>query len=820
MACPSRGQLEALAHGSADPDQARELSGHLEECAACREKLETLRRRAVPMPECQSASATTALATGDQRVDGSAQPTLATPPDLEIDFSSPAATSFPGYEIVKELHRGGQGIVYQAIQRSTKRKVAIKVVKEGPFASHTERTRFEREVAILGQFQHPNIVTIHDRGDAAGHDYYVMDYIPGQSLDGWLSCAGLREKLLLFCKIVEAVGEAHRRGITHRDLKPGNIRVDDNNEPHILDFGLAKTTGALDASAMTQTGQFMGTLFWASPEQAEGVPGKIDIRTDVYSLGVLMYQGLTGQFPYSVVGNMRDVLGRIMNAEPQRPSVLCGQIDRDLETIVLKCLQKQRERRYQTAGELANDLRRYLAGQPIQARPDSLSYMVWRRARRALRRQSLAAIVGALALIMAISQVTFVPLVYRWTPAQRYYERALAAIAASCPGSEFEHVRVIALTDRTDIAALAAAAGLTNVSADNLRSLRRMHGALMERLAASGLQALAWDITFTTPSEFDDDLLRGMRAIRAQGADVVLSVKGWHLSESELPAFSPAILREFKWAATTGDFAGDRPWSLDLVVEHPGSPPAACLALTTANAAFRPGTQIHVEVDRLTDRLISHCWNPVATAAPVYGVRAQLTSFMALPDDKLELGLRRDDVIGQYYVTIPPDEVLECCTLEYQDVFLAGQEQLRRWLGQRVVLVGDLRSGVDRHPCPGGRTMAGAYGQASAIEAIMHNAAVRAPTEAQGRIIIGLAVVAGAAAGLLLHRSPLKLTVLLVVLLAAAGVAAVAAYRELGCMFNPLVPMLALLFSGPLMAYIRRHALAGQGLTQTQETSL
>ncbi len=217
-----------------------------------------------------------------------------------------AADSFPGYELAGEIHRGAQGVVYRALQKSTQREVAIKVMREGPFAGPHDRARFEREVHILGQLKHPNIVAIHDSGQAAGHFYFVMDFIPGESLD--LHTAGDRmsvnDTLLLFGKICEAVNAAHLKGVIHRDLQPGNIRIDADGEPHVLDFGLAKLApdglgarqrvhpGGSSKQAMTLTGQFIGSLPWASPEQASGRPDQIDVRTDVYSLGVIIYPGI------------------------------------------------------------------------------------------------------------------------------------------------------------------------------------------------------------------------------------------------------------------------------------------------------------------------------------------------------------------------------------------------------------------------------------------------------------------------------------------------------------------------------------------------
>lgn len=294
--------------------------------------------------------------------------------------------TFPGYEILREIHRGGQGVVYQALQRATKRKVAIKVIHGGPFTGSSGKARFEREVQILGQLNHPHIVGIHDSGQTSdGSFYYVMDYIAGKSLDEVLKDSTklpIDDTLELFIKICDAVNAAHLKGVIHRDLKPANVRINTNGEPVVVDFGLAKiavhdySQPDQEAALMTITGQFIGSLPWASPEQAEGTPGAIDVRTDVYSLGVMLYQMLTGKFPYQVIGNMRDVLDNILRAQPAPPSTVRRQINNEVETIVLKCLSKSRDRRYQTAGELAKDLRHYLNGEPIEAKRDSGFYVI------------------------------------------------------------------------------------------------------------------------------------------------------------------------------------------------------------------------------------------------------------------------------------------------------------------------------------------------------------------------------------------------------------------------------------------------------------
>ncbi len=328
----------------------------------------------------------------------------------------PPPESFPGYEITREIHRGGQGVVYQAIQKTTKRKVALKVMHGGPFTGSKGRARFEREVAILAQLQHPNIVSVLDSGNIGGQAYYVMDYVSGQTLDAWMAAGKtepkpIQEVLNLFIKICDAVNAAHLKGITHRDLKPSNIRIDHSGEPHVLDFGLAKVvigevTEETQPQVMSVTGQFIGSLPWASPEQAEGVPSKVDLRTDVYSLGVILYQLLTGgKFPYEVIGNMRDVMDNILRAEPARPSTIRRQINDEVETIVLKTLQKERERRYQSAGELARDLKRYLAGEPIEAMRESGWYVIRKTLNRYRVQTGVA--VAFLALLVVFGVVSF-----------------------------------------------------------------------------------------------------------------------------------------------------------------------------------------------------------------------------------------------------------------------------------------------------------------------------------------------------------------------------------------------------------------------------
>ncbi|MGA3067465.1 MAG: protein kinase [Tepidisphaeraceae bacterium] len=318
--------------------------------------------------------------------------TMLPPAEPSTTYAAPApattAISATGYVFQRELGRGGQAVVYLAVQQSTGRKVAVKVMRKEALADERALARFKREVQVLAALDHPNIVGIVDTGVASdGSQFIVMSYVAGSPLDEYLKVAqdsANPSKLLrLFLKICAAVNVAHVRGIVHRDLKPGNIRIDERGEPHILDFGLAHM--GLDHlpgedHPMSVTGEFMGSLPWCSPEQAAKDPERIDIRSDVYSLGVILYQILTGgRFPYVVVGNIRDVLNNILTAAPTPPSKAAvpktrdaggtGPINPTIERIVMKALAKNREERYQSAGELGRDIAGYLSGQraPVAA---------------------------------------------------------------------------------------------------------------------------------------------------------------------------------------------------------------------------------------------------------------------------------------------------------------------------------------------------------------------------------------------------------------------------------------------------------------------
>lgn len=386
------------------------------------------------------------------------------PLDDTLPFSGERVRSvppdaFPGYRLLEEIHRGGQGVVYKALQESTQRFVAIKLLRDTELAEAADLARFQQEVRILGRLRHANIVRIYDSGVVGGRIHYVMDYISGLPYDAFLREARKRlaraDILRLFVKICDAVNAAHVRGIIHRDLKPGNIRVDDDDEPCVLDFGLSKLSADRSCD-VTLSGQFVGSPVWAAPEQAAGRPDAIDVRTDVYSLGMLLYNTLTDAFPYRVDGGLADVLAQVTQADPTPPRAHDRELPTDLETIVLKCLQKDPERRYQSAGELSRDLGRFLRGEPIDARRDSVLYLL----ARSLARYRAAVIASALVLVATLGGLCASLAFWRDAEAARSLAVDQGRIAARRAAEASESA---ARAERESVAANAVADFLTQV---------------------------------------------------------------------------------------------------------------------------------------------------------------------------------------------------------------------------------------------------------------------------------------------------------------------------------------------------------------------
>jgi mono/diheme cytochrome c family protein len=280
--------------------------------------------------------------------------------------STAPVPTVPGHELLEVLDHGGMGIVYKARQVALKRVVAVKTILVGLHAGTQARARFRAEAEAVARLQHPNIVHIYEVGDVEGRPYFSMEFVEGGSLarrlaDGPLSPAQAAE---LLSTLADAVHYAHQRGVIHRDLKPSNVLLADG-VPKLADFGLAKRLDG--ATRHTQSGAILGTPAYMAPEQADGKAREVGPGADVYALGAILYETLTGRPPF-VGESLLDTVLQVLNTEPLPPTRRRADVPRSLEAICLKCLAKQAEQRYASAAELSEDLRRFLAGRPVQAR--------------------------------------------------------------------------------------------------------------------------------------------------------------------------------------------------------------------------------------------------------------------------------------------------------------------------------------------------------------------------------------------------------------------------------------------------------------------
>lgn len=395
------------------------------------------------------------------------------------------ASSIPGLEAygdVRPLGRGGQGDVFVAVHRDLGRRVAVKVLRRDVWRSESAGRRFDREIELVAGLQHPNIVRIYESGITDDdRRFYAMEYIDGAPLDAYLSRAAfdgtplsIRERLMLIVRVVDAVAFAHQNGVIHRDLKPGNILIDARGEPHLLDFGLATWTAG-STSLMTMTGEFLGTLSYAAPEQVGAGRNTTDVRTDVYALGVILYELLTGE-PLVPPGlALAEAVRAIVETEPSPPGKRVRQhgntdtgaaVDSDLDAVAMKAMAKRPEDRYQLAAELRDDVRRYLLHEPVAARRASGWYILTRM----IRRHSVAATAAAIVLATLIGSTASMTVLYRRAAAETakaqqinvFLEDTLGSVSPETPGesvslmdvlSEAVHWVDIALENQPEVAA-------------------------------------------------------------------------------------------------------------------------------------------------------------------------------------------------------------------------------------------------------------------------------------------------------------------------------------------------------------------------------
>ena len=808
--CLTPAEFAGLLSGSLPPKAKARAEAHCLTCEKCSRTLKSQRANTIPLADAPPAGSSAAIQiASDTTTHGS---------DDDAAISAPLTTeSVAGFDILSEIHRGGQGVVYKALQKATKRTVALKLLLRGQHASQQQQQRFQREVDLAASLHHPNIVTIFESGTThTGSSYLAMEYIHGLPLDAYHAQHELttEQTLALMHKVCTAVNYAHERGIVHRDLKPSNILVDADGEPHILDFGLAKGAGAdlYGGQRVTVTGEFLGTLAYASPEQAAREPQRVDTRTDVYSLGMTLYHLLTGEYAYPVQGHVGEVLQHITQTEPRKPSLLRPGLDRDIDTIVLKALAKERDRRYPSAGTLANDIARFLAGKPIQARQDHLFYVATKQATRWTARNEKIALALAVTASVALALSIGTSLVFRWTPIGQWCERALVSRTATpASAAAFDQVRLIAITDKTNFEALAQSQNLAGVRAEALKSWRRVHGSLMEHLVGGKPRVVVWDIAFRGETSFDGDFVRGVQALGRIGVPVVTGVRGWWFDESSVPKLSRNIARHVEWGCLNASFSRKGPWAVELVARRGQHRPLQSLALAAAALSRHPDASFEIRLDTAKELTTVQYARPnpelPKAAVMLEGVDTFPIRVKVENRDWPEFGLKAGDVVGRFGFSVPPDPVLAGSTIEYADIFGASETKLQEWFKDRVVVIGNRRSdNPDRYFHPDGRKLSGCDGQATAIHKALDG--LRRPTK-QSSVTLQLSILSGSALfgliiGLVAAHSRMRRSLVLLAFAAVFVLVSVLAATWHHWIWFPMVPFLALFFSSELCSAVHR----------------
>ena len=353
---PSDDQLVAFGLGELPDELFADIELHIAQCNECCEKLQEI-------PHDQFVLNFRSDQTEVSKIEGAS-----TTDDAQLPKTGAKVRYFGDYELLDEIARGGMGVVYRARQSKLNRIVALKMILGRHFASHEQVQRFQREAEAAASLNHQGIVPIYEVGEHDGLHFYSMQFVEGQSLSQIITNSPLPvvDAAIILRDCARAIEFAHQSNLVHRDLKPANILIDESGIPRITDFGLAKQTKA--ATELTASGQVMGTPGFMPPEQAGGKSEKIDQRSDVYSLGATLYATITGRPPFQA-DNSADTLVQVIEHDPVAPRMLNPKIPKDLETICLKCLEKVPAQRYQSAGELADELQRFIDGMPIRARP-------------------------------------------------------------------------------------------------------------------------------------------------------------------------------------------------------------------------------------------------------------------------------------------------------------------------------------------------------------------------------------------------------------------------------------------------------------------
>jgi hypothetical protein len=785
-------------------------------------------------------------------------------PDL-ADYGLGIGRVVGRYKIVRELGKGGNGHVYAATHIDLGKTDALKFLKVYS-AAQPQLATMLHEAQTLAALRHPGIVSVLDfavyevpRADAGASPgsppvvipYIVMEYIPSESTLGQWARAETRplaELLRVGAEICDAVEHAHEHGVIHRDLKPGNILIDrapdGRPRPRVIDFGLSQILAGMGSgSARSQFDRVTGTLLYMPPEQLSGNPLLVDHRSDVYALGVVLYEMVCGRLPHCGAPKLPgEIAHEILHGNPVRPSTIRPELKGPIEDMLLRALEKDPARRHPRAGDLADDIRNILSDKPLSWRAEPVAEKAGRAA-RALTARSRVLISLAAAVMSTLAACALWSWGGAWAPMTTLYNRLVTYVGGAPTVTSIDNVRVIEIRDGLDIETLGAAVGVTGVSNSRPRSLRQLHGHLMEELAQVHPQAVVFDLHFPEASPLDDGaFFRGVKALNAEGIDVVVGVKvvrtstdrsgqpGAPSAEASTPLMADSIAGSgADWGYIQFQGAIDEPLSIPLVTRQDGYVPS--LAMRAVTAARWPRTRVEFEAledprrqtsvfDPAPATLHVRCYARPEPAGPerLVATESYRVSTLGSWDDKhTALGFAKDDESAWWTVSYPPKAALTSAARSYAEVLVEPVDTLRVWARNKIVLIGDAR------PASGDRGDFGTFtdtpyvlAHAAAIESLSKDVALRYPTTEQTVWTSLLGAVIGAGLGFALCGVPRLQVVVGIGVALALTAGSVFLYSARGIVANPFVLVAALLVAMALTAGLSRLGARGIGALREQ----
>lgn len=738
------------------------------------------------------------------------------------------------------------GVVYLAQQDNPRRQVAIKLMRQG-ITSRASRSRFHQEAELLARLAHPSVAQVYEAGmhlppDATVPDqaipFFAMEYVRGAKPLTVFAAANhlsIRDRVKLFIEVCRGVEHGHAQGVIHRDLKPANILVGDAGQPKIIDYGVAVCTDPQrNAPRHTETGQIVGTVQYMSPEQFASSGGRLDQRSDVYSLGVVLYELVCRRLPYDVEGrSFIDATRAILNQPPVPPRQHVATIDKDLETIILRALEKSRQARVQSVSELIAHCEKYLRGEPGDLSPVSWPTRAWTRIVDASARRFEWAVVAIVALVTILAGHQLDRLLRTHTNLNEFVlHAALTHAGRYAGGVPFGDVRLVSITPGTDFSSVEGEMGPEPPDFNRLYTVRPVYGLLLSRFAALPRRpsVVVLDIRFAADRPgFDDPLARGIRELGRLDTsklpprvDVICALASMQLNDRGAPAVASSLLDAgIRFGGPSILIGADGvSWvhpKVPLAIKNPHSLPIPGIALRAYISARNPGCEIVIEKTPDRSALSVSAHEPGVSPAAGVGRRRGIESIAYISTGAVDAGAREfgidpEAVVPVYEVWLPSEDHIRSRDADLVEVLSWSDQRLMEEYAGKTVIIGVRGIPGEMFTLAGGRSAAGMEIHAAAIASLEvgHNITqgewFTLPMKAGGVAVVWSAVgaVLGVAIGTLCARSLASRWVLILASLGCLLFGAWASMRFTDTFFNPVPAAIAVVLAAELAAFLYR----------------